>query len=67
LEAGPDVARDWIFYPKMGKQVEAGLASYKLDSSIIIAEAIKAKAFELARSTLKSRTCRNSTVTRGAL
>jgi hypothetical protein len=67
LEAGPDVARDWIFYPKMGKQVEAGLASYKLDSSVIIAEAIKAKAFELARSTLKSRTCRNSTVTRGAL
>ena len=43
LEAGPDVARDWIFYPKMGKQVEAGLASYKLDSSIIIAEAIKAR------------------------
>jgi hypothetical protein len=30
------------------KQVEAGLATYKLDSSIIIAEAIKAKAFELA-------------------
>ena len=48
LEAGPDVARDWISYPKMGKQVEAGLATYKLDSSIIIAEAIKAKAFELA-------------------
>jgi hypothetical protein len=33
MRAGPDVARDWISDPKIAKQVEAGLATYKLDGS----------------------------------
>jgi hypothetical protein len=49
MEAGPDVARDWISFPEIAKQVEAGLATYKLDGSIIIAEAIRKSSYELER------------------
>jgi hypothetical protein len=31
MDAGPAVARDWISNPKIAKQVEEGLAAYKLD------------------------------------
>jgi hypothetical protein len=47
MEAGHDVARDWISDPKIAKQVEAGLATYKLDGSVIIADAIKKKSYDL--------------------
>ena len=41
MQAGPDVAREWISNPKIAKKVEAELATYKLDGSIIIAHAIQ--------------------------
>jgi hypothetical protein len=41
MQAGPDVARHWISDPKVAETVEAALATYMLDGSIIIAEAIK--------------------------
>ncbi len=40
MHAGPDV-------PEIAKQVETGLAIYKLDGSVIIVEAIKASSYEL--------------------
>ena len=46
-DAGPDVARDWISDPKIAKKVEAELATYKLDGSVIIAEAIRKSTYEL--------------------
>jgi hypothetical protein len=49
MDAGPDVARDWISDPEIAKQVETGLATYKLDGSVIIAEAIKKSSYELER------------------
>jgi hypothetical protein len=45
MQAGPDVAREWT--PKIAKKVEAELATYKLDGSIIIADAIKTKSCDL--------------------
>ena len=47
MQAGPDVAREWISNPKIAKKVEAELATYKLDGSIIIADAIKTKSYDL--------------------
>jgi hypothetical protein len=47
MNAGPDVARDWISDPKIAEQVEERLATYKLDGSVIIADAIKEKSFDL--------------------
>ena len=47
MDAGPDIARDWISDPTIAKAVEHHLATYKLDSSIIIADAIKNKSREL--------------------
>ena len=47
MGAGPDVARDWISNAEIAKQVEAGLATYKLDGSVIIAKAIKMKSYDL--------------------
>ena len=47
MGAGPDVARDWISRPEIAKQVEAGLAGYGLDGSVIIAEAIRKSTYEL--------------------
>jgi hypothetical protein len=41
MDAGPDVARDWISNPELAKKVETGLAAYKLDAAVIIAEAIR--------------------------
>ena len=49
MGAGPEVARDWISDPEIAKQVEARLATYKLDGSVIIAEAIKKSSYELER------------------
>ena len=47
MGAGPDVARDWISDPKIAKKVETELATYKLDGSVIIAEAIRKSTYEL--------------------
>jgi hypothetical protein len=47
MQAGEDVARDWISYPEIAKQVETGLATYKLDGSVIIAEAIRKSSYAL--------------------
>ena len=47
MQAGPEIAREWISNPKIAKKVEAELATYKLDSSVIIAEAIRKSACEL--------------------
>jgi hypothetical protein len=47
MKAGPDVARDWISDPNIAKQVEEQLATYRLDGSIIIADAIKKKSCDL--------------------
>jgi hypothetical protein len=47
INAGPDIARDWISYPDIAKEVEKGLAEYKLDSSVVIAEATRAASNEL--------------------
>jgi hypothetical protein len=47
MDAGPDVARDWISNPEIAKKVETGLATYKLDGSVIIAEAIRKSSFKL--------------------
>lgn len=47
MQAGPDVARDWISEPELAKEVEAGLATYKLDGSVIIAHAIKESSYQL--------------------
>jgi hypothetical protein len=47
MKAGPDVARDWISNPELAKKVETGLAAYKLDGSVIIAEAIKDSSYQL--------------------
>ena len=48
MQAGPEIAREWISNPKIAKKVEAELATYKLDGSVIIAEAIRKSAYELA-------------------
>ena len=47
MQAGPDVAREWISHPEIAKKVETELATYKLDGSVIIAEAIRKSAYEL--------------------
>ena len=47
MRAGPDVARDWISQPELAKKVETGLAAYKLDGSVIIAQAIKNSSYQL--------------------
>jgi hypothetical protein len=47
MRAGPDVARDWISKPELAKKVETGLAAYKLDGSVIIAQAIKDSSYQL--------------------
>jgi hypothetical protein len=47
MQAGPDIARDWISIPEIAKQVEKGLATYKLDGSVIIAEAIRKSSCDL--------------------
>jgi hypothetical protein len=47
MGAGPDVARDWISDPTVAKAVEDHLATYRLDGSIIIADAINRKSREL--------------------
>ncbi len=47
IQAGPDVARDWISDPKAAEAVEGELATYKLDGSVIIADAIRKASFDL--------------------
>ena len=47
MDAGPDVARDWISNPELAKKVETGLATYKLDGAVIIAKAIKDSSYQL--------------------
>jgi hypothetical protein len=47
MQAGPDVARGWISDPEIAKQVESELATYKLDGSVIIAEAIRKSSYDL--------------------
>ncbi len=47
MRTGPDVARDWISKPELAKKIETGLAAHKLDSSVIIAKAIKDSSYEL--------------------
>ena len=49
MGAGPDVAREWIADPKIAKQVEEKLATYKLDGSVIIAEAIRDSSYKLEK------------------
>ena len=41
LQAGPDLAYEWISDPKVAKVVEDELAKYKLDGSVVIAGAIR--------------------------
>jgi hypothetical protein len=50
------VARDWISNPEIAKKVETGLAAYKLDGAVIIAEAIRksSSALELIETLLAS-------------
>ena len=47
IKVGPDIARDWISHPDIAKEVEKRLAEYKLDGSVVIAEAIKAASYKL--------------------
>jgi hypothetical protein len=47
INVGPDIARDWISDPDIAKEVEKRLAEYKLDGSVVIADAIKAASYEL--------------------
>ena len=47
MQAGPEIAREWISNPKIAKKVDAELATYKLDGSVIIAEAIKTSTYHL--------------------
>jgi hypothetical protein len=47
INVGPDIARDWISYPDIAKEVEQRLAEYKLDGSVVIAEAIQAASYKL--------------------
>ena len=47
MQAGPDVARDWISSPQIAKLVEAGLSTYKLDGSVIIANATRRSSYDL--------------------
>jgi hypothetical protein len=48
MQAGRDIARDWISIPEIAKKVEKELATYKLDGSVIIAEAIRKSSYDLA-------------------
>jgi hypothetical protein len=49
METGPDVARDWISVPKLAQKVENRLAEFKLDSSVVIADAINVKSPDLEK------------------
>jgi hypothetical protein len=47
INVGPDIARDWISDPDIAKEVEKRLAEYKLDGSVVIADAIQAASYKL--------------------
>jgi hypothetical protein len=47
IKVGPDIARDWISHPDIAKEVEKRLAEYKLDGSVVIADAIQAASYKL--------------------
>ena len=49
IRAGKHVARDWISYPDIAKKEksEQETAEYKLDGSVVIAEAIQAASYKL--------------------
>jgi hypothetical protein len=49
LQAGPDLAYEWISDPKVAKVVEDELAKYKLDGSVVIAGAIRDSTYALER------------------
>ena len=43
MQAGPEIAREWISNPKIAKKVDAELATYKLDGSVIMRNASRKK------------------------